>query len=114
VDYRGTYGNASAEYSYSRNYRQWRYGTSGSAVLHREGNLRTTAGDHKHSGGGPGAAGLPVDNATGVQTDWRGYTVVPWASQYRESRVALDVSKLDSHADIDNAVSRVVPTQGRW
>jgi outer membrane usher protein len=38
--------------------------------------------------------------------------VVPWASQYRESRVALDVSKLDSHADIDNAVSRVVPTQG--
>jgi outer membrane usher protein len=39
--------------------------------------------------------------------------VVPWASQYRESRVALDVSKLDSHADIDNAVSRVVPTQGR-
>ncbi|QDI10510.1 Outer membrane usher protein FimD precursor [Klebsiella electrica] len=113
VDYRGTYGNASAEYSYSRNYRQWRYGTSGSAVLHREGaTFGQPLGTTNILVAAPGAAGLPVDNATGVQTDWRGYTVVPWASQYRESRVALDVSKLDSHADIDNAVSRVVPTQG--
>lgn len=113
LSYQGTYGNVSAGYGYSRNYRQWRYGASGSAVLHGEGlTFGQPLGTTNILVAAPGAAGVPVMSGTGVQTDWRGYTVLPYASSYRQNRVALDVSKLDDHTDIDNAVSRVVPTQG--
>ena len=111
--YQGTYGNASAGYGYNRTNKQLRYSTSGSAVLHRDGlTLGQPLGETNVLVAIPGAAGVPVKNGTGVQTDWRGYAVVPYAAQYRENRIGLDVSQLDEHTDIDNAVSRVIPTQG--
>lgn len=55
---------------------------------------------------------MPLENGTGVKTDWRGYTIRPYATSYRENRVALDTSKLDDRTEIDSAVSRVVPTRG--
>ncbi|KVD77999.1 hypothetical protein WS62_29680 [Burkholderia sp. ABCPW 14] len=113
LGYQGTYGKASVGYGYSRNYRQVRYGASGAAVLHGGGlTLGQSLGTTNVLVAAPGAAGVPVENGTGIHTDWRGYTVVPYASAYRENRVALDVSRLDDHTDIDNPVTRVVPTQG--
>lgn len=113
MGYRGTYGSASAGYSYSRDYRQLRYGASGGAILHQHG---LTLGQHLGETNvlitAPGAAGVPLENGSGVRTDWRGYAIVPYASIYRENRIALDVSQLDDHTDIDNAVRRVVPTRG--
>lgn len=113
LDYQGTYGNASAGYGYSGDYRQIRYGASGGAILHRGGlTLGQPLGTTNVLVAAPGAAGIPLENSTGIHTDWRGYTVVPYASMYRDNRVALDVSKLDDHTDIDNAVAHVVPTRG--
>lgn len=113
LGYLGTYGNVSAGYGYSRNSQQMRYGASGSAVLHSEGvTFGQPLGVTNVLVAAPGAAGVPVENSSGVHTDWRGYTVVPYASQYQENRVALDISKLDQHTDIDNTVASVVPTQG--
>jgi outer membrane usher protein FimD/PapC len=34
----------------------------------------------------PGAGGVKVENQTGVRTDWRGYAVLPYATEYRENR----------------------------
>lgn len=111
--YQGTYGNASAGYGYSRNYKQFRYGLSGSAVLHSGGlTLGQPLGITNVLVAAPGAAGVPVANATGIRTDARGYTLLPYASMYRENRIALDVNQLDDHTEIDNAVTRVVPTHG--
>lgn len=113
LGYQGGYGNASAGYGYSRDYRQVRYGASGSVVLHGEGlTLGQPLGTTNVLIVAPGASGVPVENGTGIRTDWRGYTVVPYASMYRENRVALDVSQLDDRTDIDNPVTRVVPTRG--
>ncbi|WP_448868740.1 fimbria/pilus outer membrane usher protein [Enterobacter ludwigii] len=113
IGYQGTYGNASLGYGYSRNYRQLRYATSGSAVLHEDGlTIGQPLGNTNVLISAPGAVSVPVENSTGVRTDWRGYTIMPYASMYRENRIALDISKLDDHTDIDNAVSRTVPTRG--
>jgi outer membrane usher protein len=115
ITYQGTYGNASLGYGYSRNYRQVRYAMSGSAVLHEDGlTLGQPLGHTNVLISAPGAVSVPVENGTGVRTDWRGYTIMPYASMYRENRIALDISKLDDHTDIDNAVSRIVPTRGPW
>lgn len=113
LDYQGGYGNLSAGYGYSSDYRQVRYGVSGSAVLHSEGlTMGQPLGTTNVLIAAPGASGVSVENGKGIRTDWRGYTVVPYASMYRENRVALDVSQLDGRTDIDNPVTHVVPTRG--
>lgn len=113
LGYQGGYGSTSLGYGYSRDYRQLRYGASGSAVLHGGGlTLGQPLGSTNVLIAAPGAADVPVENSTGIHTDWRGYTVVPYASTYRENRVALDVGGLDDHTDIDNPVTRVIPTRG--
>lgn len=47
-----------------------------------------------------------------MQTDWRGYAVMPYATVYRYNRVALDTNSMNNHTDVENNVSSVVPTQG--
>ncbi|VTO25968.1 outer membrane protein for export and assembly of type 1 fimbriae [Klebsiella pneumoniae] len=61
----------------------------------------------------PGAGGVKVENQTGVRTDWRGYAVLPYATEYRENRIALDTNTLADNVDLDDAVVSVVPTMGR-
>lgn len=48
-----------------------------------------------------------------MRTDRRGYAVLPYATEYRENRVALDTNTLADNVDLDNAVANVVPTRGR-
>ncbi|XNM48267.1 fimbria/pilus outer membrane usher protein [Escherichia coli] len=39
----------------------------------------------------PGAKNAKVENQT-ASYDWRGYAVLPYATEYRENRVALDTN----------------------
>lgn len=113
LDYKGTYGNISAGYGYSNDYRQLRYGASGGLVLTGKGLIiGQPLGTTNILIAAPGAAGVPVENQNGVNTDWRGYTVIPYARVYRKNRVALDISHLADNVDIDDAVVEVIPTRG--
>lgn len=113
LSYRGTYGISSLGYSYSRNYRQWNYGVSGGAVVHRNGlTLGQEAGSTSILVAAPGAAGIPVSNGTGIRTDWRGYALVPYGTVYRENVVSLDASQLDERTELDATAVKVVPTRG--
>lgn len=113
LNYRGTYGTANLGYSYSDSYRQTSYGMSGGAVVHSEGlTLGQPTGDTAILVAAPGAHSVPLEQGNGVSTDWRGYAIKPYATTYRENRVALDISKLDDTTEIDNTVIRVVPTRG--
>ncbi len=47
-----------------------------------------------------GASDTRIENQTGVSTDWRGYAVLPYATDYRENRVALDTNTLADNVDI--------------
>lgn len=113
ASYQGSYGSSNAGYSYSNNYKQVSYGVRGGAVLHANGlTLGQQMGETGILIAAPGMSDVAVENETGVRTDWRGYAIKPYASVYRENRVALDTASLDDHTDIDDSVSRVVPTRG--
>lgn len=115
VEYEGAYGNVSAGYNDSRNgdYQQVNYGLSGGIVAHSHGiTLSQPLGDTNVLIAAPGADHVKVDEQQGIYTDTRGYAVVPYATTYRENRLALDVNSMADDIDLDDAVTHVVPTDG--
>ena len=113
LNYRGGYGNANVGYSRSDGIKQLYYGMSGGVLAHANGvTLSQPLNDTVVLIKAPGAEGVKVENQTGVRTDWRGYAVLPYATEYRENRVALDTNSLADNVDLDDAVASVVPTHG--
>lgn len=113
LNYRGGYGNANVGYSHSDGMKQLYYGMSGGVLAHANGvTLSQPLNDTVVLVSAPGAEGTRVENQTGVRTDWRGYAVLPYATEYRENRVALDTNSLADNVDLDDAVVNVVPTHG--
>ena len=113
LNYRGGYGNANVGYSHSDGMKQLYYGMSGGILAHANGvTLSQPLNDTVVLVSAPGAEGTRVENQTGVRTDWRGYAVLPYATEYRENRVALDTNSLADNVDLDDAVVNVVPTHG--
>lgn len=115
INYLGTYGNVTSGYSYNDNgdYQQVNYGIAGGVVAHSEGiTFSQPLGDTNVLIKIPGASGVEVENSTGVKTDWRGYTVVPYASAYKSNRMAINMSSLAEDVDVEDAVVDIVPTQG--
>lgn len=53
-----------------------------------------------------------VQNQTGIHTDWRGYAILPFATEYRENRVALNANSLADNVELDETVVTVIPTHG--
>jgi len=114
-DYKGTYGEVNAGYNYNKDSKQMNYGLQGSLIAHEHGlTLSQPVSDMAAMAlvRAPGADGAKVQNNTGVYTDWRGYTVVPYLSPYRRTRVALDPGTLKEGVDMDQNVQQVVPTAG--
>lgn len=115
ANYRGTYGNGVLGYNYANNgdYQQVNYGLSGGVVVHQNGvTLSQPLGDTNILVAAEGASDVGVLNNVGIRTDWRGYAVIPYASSYRENRIALDVNSMDEHLEVDEAAVNVVPIRG--
>ncbi|MFP9230235.1 fimbrial biogenesis usher protein [Pectobacterium cacticida] len=113
LNYRGGYGNANVGYSRSDGIKQLYYGLSGGVLAHADGiTLSQPLNDTVVLIKAPGAENVKVENQTGVRTDWRGYAVLPFATEYRENRVALDTNSLADNVDLDDTVATVVPTHG--
>ncbi|HEK1627488.1 TPA: fimbrial biogenesis usher protein [Pseudomonas aeruginosa] len=113
LNYRGGYGNANVGYSNSSGSEQFYYGLSGGVLAHADGvtfsqPLNDTAVLIK----APGAKNVRVENQTGVRTDWRGYAILPYATEYRENRIALDTNTLADNVDLDESVVSIVPSHG--
>ncbi|TDE53981.1 FimD/PapC C-terminal domain-containing protein, partial [Salmonella enterica] len=58
------------------------------------------------------ANGTAIANQTGLATDGRGYTIVPFVSPYRRNAIALDTETLPADADVTQAAQSVTPTRG--
>lgn len=113
LNYRGGYGNANLGYSHSDNYNQLYYGLSGGILAHANGiTLSQPLNDTVVLVKAPGAGDVKVENQTGVYTDWRGYAVLPYATNYRENRIALNTNTLADNVDLEDAVVSVIPTHG--
>ncbi len=93
LNYRGD-GSASVGYSRSDGFKQLYYGVSGGVLAHATASPEPAVERYRGAGESPGAGGVKVENQTGVRTDWRGYAVLPYATEYRENRIALDTNTL--------------------
>ncbi|WP_151810636.1 fimbria/pilus outer membrane usher protein [Acinetobacter bereziniae] len=113
ANYNGAYGNVGAAYSYDGKVNNFTYSAMGGMLLHRDGlTFGQLLNDTSILIKAPGAKGVKIENYNGVKTDWRGYAILPYASEYRLNRVALDSNSFDSNFDISSNVSNVVPIRG--
>lgn len=110
--YQGDKGSISAGYSYSNNAQSINMNASGGALLHSEGvTLSRSMGDSVALISAPGAEGVSVNGGTAV-TDWRGYAVAPYLSDYNKNSIGLDPSTLPENVDLPQSNTNVYPTKG--
>nr|WP_241390663.1 fimbria/pilus outer membrane usher protein [Serratia proteamaculans] len=113
ANYDGTYGRLNASYSYNQTSHQINAGLNGGVVVHPYGiTFAQPLGDTMALVSAPGADGTRVKNFRGVQTDWRGYAVVPYVSAYRKNNVSLSTETLKDDVELESAVKTVIPTRG--
>ncbi|HGY3715386.1 TPA: fimbria/pilus outer membrane usher protein [Citrobacter gillenii] len=113
LDYQGTYARVNTAYSYDHDQKRVNYGIEGGMVAHAHGvTLSQALGETSALVEAPGAGGVTVSNQTGVRTDFRGYTLVPYVTPYRESAVSLDTETLPDGADVALTSQTITPTRG--
>lgn len=113
LGYQGGYGSANSGYSYGKDYRQFNYGLSGGGILHSEGvTLGQSLGETTILVEAPGVSGVSLENGNGVKTGAQGYAIQPYATPYRENRVALNANELPVDIELEQTVHLVVPSRG--
>jgi outer membrane usher protein len=112
-DYKSTYGEMTAGYSYDKNSDRLNYGLQGGVLAHADGvTFSQPPGETSVLIRAPGAAGVGVQNMTGVKTDYRGYTLAPNLMPYRKNDVGLVTETLPGNVELEQTVKTVVPTRG--
>jgi outer membrane usher protein len=112
-DYKGTYGEATAGYSYDKNSERLNYGLQGGILAHREGlTLSQPLGETNVLISAPGARGVDIRNQPGVRTDYRGYTVVSNLSVYRKNDITLAPESLPDDVELDINTRAETSTRG--
>lgn len=112
-DYKGTYGEVTAGYSYDQNNERLNYGIQGGVIAHADGvTLSQPLGETNVLIKVPGAKGLTVRNQTGAKTDYRGYTTVNNVNVYRKNDIVIDPESMSDDVELDLTTRTVVPTRG--
>lgn len=113
ADWRATYGEASAGYSYDRNSKRLNYGIEGGILVHEHGiTLGQTLGETTALLEAPDADNLLVQGQTGVKTDYRGYAIVPYVTAYKKNDLTLDTESFGDNTDVSITTQTVIPTRG--
>jgi len=113
ADYKATYGEISGGLSQDKYQRTANLGLQGGVVAHANGvTLSQPLGETIALVKAPGTHGTEITNQTGVETDFRGYTVVPFVTAYRHNTIALNTETLPDDADVTHAAQVVTPTRG--
>ncbi|EAB7495087.1 capsule biosynthesis protein [Salmonella enterica subsp. enterica serovar Muenchen] len=113
LDYRGTYGELTGNYSYSRYQRLAGAGVKGMLVATSDGlTVGQPTSDTLALVEAPGVSGVPVGGWPGVRTDFRGYTTLGYLTPYQKNEVSLDPTLLPDDAAVTQTSVTVVPTQG--
>lgn len=116
LDYKGSYGEYTSQYSHSSQQQSLSYQIKGSLIGSSYG---LTAGQYFNANNAVAlikaehAPGLKVENQTGVTTDFRGYTIVPYLQPYREDSITISKEEeTDTDIELGNTSLSRVPTEG--
>ncbi|MWP35943.1 fimbria/pilus outer membrane usher protein, partial [Escherichia coli] len=89
------------------------YSAQGAVVLHPYGlTLSQSLGDSSVLIRAPDTSGLGVNKGTAIYTDWRGYSIVPYASAFQRNRIMINSQTLPLDVEIQEPVQEVIPTEG--
>lgn len=113
ADYKGTYGEMTAGYSYDQNNDRLNYGMQGGIIAHEDGITFSQAlGETNVLVKAPGAKGVSIQNQSGAKTDWRGYSAVSSVTPFRKNDVALLTETLPDDVELEITTKTVIPTRG--
>nr|BAL72680.1 hypothetical protein [Providencia alcalifaciens] len=99
-------------YCQGRDYRQLSYDVSGGLLIHSGGvTPGLQLGQTSVLVATSGEEGIMLENGYGAKTDWQGYAISPWGSEYQDNRIALDAAKLDDEIDIGLLIAHVIPSK---
>ncbi|STD18643.1 P pilus assembly protein, porin PapC [Enterobacter asburiae] len=113
ADYKGTYGEVQGGVSQDSHQHTVNAGIQGGIVAHSDGvTFGQTLGETVVLIKAPGTHGTHIANQTGVETDYRGYTLVPFVTPWRHNPISLDTETLPEDADVTHASQTVTPTRG--
>ncbi|AHG18373.1 fimbrial assembly protein [Chania multitudinisentens RB-25] len=112
IGYRGSKGMANVGYSYGSQNRSLNMSGSGAVVVHPQGvTFSQMLGSSVALVRAPEAGGVSVMNGN-IQTDSRGYAIVPYLSSYQNNRISLNPSTLPDNVDLTQSSLNVYPTKG--
>ncbi|MGR5115201.1 fimbria/pilus outer membrane usher protein [Photobacterium damselae] len=110
-NYQTSYGDANIGYSYSNDSSRLYYGARGGVVIHNKGiTLSRPIYSSAILVRAEGASNVYIDNQADIHTDSNGFAVIPYANSYKYNRVSLNVDKLPPNIELDDNVTRVVPS----
>lgn len=116
LDYKGSHGEYRTNYSYSSQQQSLSYQVKGSLLASAYG---LTAGQAFNPDDAVAlvraahAPALDIENNTGVETDFRGYAIVPYLQPYRLDNIHIEKTKATSKdIELGNTSLSRVPTEG--
>lgn len=113
VSYQAPFGNVGAGVTQGAEYRSVSLNSAGAVLLHADGiELGPYLGETMGLVEVPDTPGVGVQNATGVQTNSRGYALMPYLRPYRFNSVMLQTDNLEPGFEIENGIANVVPRRG--
>ena len=113
TSWRASSGEINGGYAYDNHSQRLNYGIQGGIVAHENGvTLSQPLGETLVLVAAPGAKSVAVQGQNGVKTDYRGYTVVPYASPYRKNEMTLNTETFDDNTEVAITTQTVVPTRG--
>jgi outer membrane usher protein len=113
VGYQTPLGSVGAGLTQGQDYRSASINASGAVLLHANGiEAGPYLGETTALVEVSEIAGVGIMNATGVETNQRGYALVPHLQPYRVNPVALRTDSLGPEVEIENGTTQVVPRRG--
>ncbi len=111
-NYRGSMGSVNGGYSYSKHSQLVNYGMSGGALVHADGiTLGQEMSETSVLVKAPGLDHVRLENDETVETDYRGYAILPYVTPYHRTSVTLDSTSLSDNMELPNTTQKVVPTR---
>ncbi|MBZ7184723.1 fimbrial biogenesis outer membrane usher protein [Klebsiella michiganensis] len=111
-NYRGSAGSVNAGYSYAKNSQLINYGLSGGVLVHADGiTLGQEMSETAVLVKAPGLKNVRLENDATLETDSRGYAIIPYVTPYHRTNVTLDSTTLGNNMELPNTTQKVVPTR---
>lgn len=112
LGYQGDKGNINTGYSYSSQTQSLNANANGGFLIHSGGvTFARTLGDSVALIHAPGAPGVKI-NSGNATTDWNGYAISPYLSNYKQNNIGIDPTTLPDDVDIAQSNVNIYPTKG--